>query len=135
MSEFRNCEFCDCYTNAKLRACCAQGRVADLDASLAKSIARFSSLDQSDLDPELVREAQKVIEDHFSEWDKYIIQLGEIMTPEETKAALRNLINARIKGDPNDEAAKLTHDVLQAKMQARLAGKSEERSNEPGTEA
>lgn len=44
------------------------------------------------------------------------------MTPDETKAALRDLINVTIKGDPNDEAQKIVHDVLQAKMQKRILG-------------
>jgi hypothetical protein len=26
---YRNCEFCGCHTNAKVRACCKKGRVAD----------------------------------------------------------------------------------------------------------
>lgn len=47
------------------------------------------------------------------------------MTPDETKAALRNLINVTIKGDPDDEAQKIVHDVLQSKMQARIVGKTE----------
>lgn len=44
------------------------------------------------------------------------------MSPEDTKAALRNLINVTIKGDADGEGAKIVHDVLQAKMQARIAG-------------
>lgn len=44
------------------------------------------------------------------------------MSPEDTKTALRNLINVTIKGDPDGEASKLVHDVLQAKMQARIVG-------------
>jgi hypothetical protein len=55
--DFRRCEFCGCNTNAAMRACCAQGRVADLDARMAASTARFMDQDQSDLDPELVRAA------------------------------------------------------------------------------
>ena len=47
------------------------------------------------------------------------------MTPEETKAALRAMINATIKGDPEGDAPKLVHDVLQAKMQARISPKEE----------
>lgn len=26
---FRNCEFCGCHTNARLRGCCDRGRAAD----------------------------------------------------------------------------------------------------------
>lgn len=47
------------------------------------------------------------------------------MTPEDTKTALRNLINLTIKGDPDGETQKIVHDVLQAKMQARIAGPAE----------
>ena len=57
------------------------------------------------------------------------------MTPEETKAALRSLINATIKGDPNNEADRLVHDVLQDKMQARISPRVEvERGEVPGGE-
>ena len=42
------------------------------------------------------------------------------MNSDETKAALRNFVNMTIKGDSEDEAGKLIHDVLQAKMQARI---------------
>lgn len=48
------------------------------------------------------------------------------MSPEDTKTALRNLVNLTIKGDPNNEAQKVVHDVLQAKMQARISGSSAE---------
>lgn len=48
------------------------------------------------------------------------------MTPEETKAALRSLINTTIKGDPDNEAQKIVHDVLQAKMQARISGTTQD---------
>jgi len=27
--DFYHCEFCGCYTNAKMRACCDKGREAD----------------------------------------------------------------------------------------------------------
>lgn len=40
------------------------------------------------------------------------------MTPTETKAALRNFVNSTIKGEPDEKAI---HDLLQAKMQARIA--------------
>jgi hypothetical protein len=60
--DFRRCEFCGCNTNAKMRACCAMGRVQDLDASMAASIARFMDPDQSDLAPEVVELAQQVID-------------------------------------------------------------------------
>lgn len=56
------------------------------------------------------------------------------MTPEETKAALRNLINATIKGDPDDQAQKIVHDVLQAKMQARIMGAPEKAEDATETE-
>lgn len=57
------------------------------------------------------------------------------MTPEETKSALRNLINVTIKGDPDDEAQKIVHDVLQAKMQRRIVGEPETVGGEvPGGE-
>lgn len=42
------------------------------------------------------------------------------MSPEDTKTALRNLVNLTIKGDPNNEAQKIVSDVLQAKMQSRI---------------
>ena len=44
------------------------------------------------------------------------------MSPEDTKIALRSLVNVTIKGDPDDEGQRLIHDVLQAKMQARIVG-------------
>lgn len=44
------------------------------------------------------------------------------MSPEDTKTALRNLVNLTIKGDPDGEAQKIVSDVLQAKMQARITG-------------
>lgn len=46
------------------------------------------------------------------------------MSPEDTKTALRNLINLTIKGDPEGEGQKIVHDVLQAKMQARISDKA-----------
>jgi hypothetical protein len=49
------------------------------------------------------------------------LSFGEThMNSDETKAALRNFVNMTIKGDADDEAGKLIHDVLQAKMQARI---------------
>lgn len=30
--DYRNCEFCGCFTNAKVRACCKRGYVADREA-------------------------------------------------------------------------------------------------------
>jgi hypothetical protein len=44
------------------------------------------------------------------------------MTPEETKAALRNFINATIKGDPEGNAQSIISNVLQSKMKARIMG-------------
>lgn len=46
------------------------------------------------------------------------------MSPEETKAALRNFINMTIKGDPDGKAEGAIRDVLQAKMQARIMGQA-----------
>lgn len=62
----------------------------------------------------------------FVEVNRLILTSSESpMAPDETKAALRNLINATIKGDPDNQAAAIVHDVLQAKMQKRIAGKVE----------
>lgn len=46
------------------------------------------------------------------------------MNSDDTKTALRNLVNLTIKGDPDNEAQKIVSDVLQAKMQARITGVS-----------
>ena len=47
------------------------------------------------------------------------------MSPEDTKTALRNLINLTIKGDPDNQTSAVIHDVLQAKMQAKIAPQQE----------
>jgi hypothetical protein len=47
-----------------MRACCAQGRVADLDTAMSASLARFMSNDQSDLDPQIVAAAQEMLDHH-----------------------------------------------------------------------
>jgi hypothetical protein len=52
------------------------------------------------------------------------------MSPEDTKAALRNLINLTIKGDPDNQASAVVHDVLQAKMQARISPQQEAEAEE-----
>ena len=39
---FFYCEFCRCYTNAELRACCDAGRDADRAASKARRALRVS---------------------------------------------------------------------------------------------
>lgn len=39
MAEFRTCQFCDCLTNAALRACCERGRQEDVEKSHHNSTA------------------------------------------------------------------------------------------------
>ena len=61
-TDFRQCGFCGCVTNAMLRACCAQGRVEDLGFKIDAKIARFRSSDASDLDPVVVDAAKQMLE-------------------------------------------------------------------------
>lgn len=60
----RECGLCGCVTNARLRACCTQGRIEDLGRKIDANIARLMSSDQSDLDPVVVDAARKMLGSH-----------------------------------------------------------------------